>query len=156
MAFVCLAACEGGGSAAPNAVREAPDDRDDERDAGHVADGAASPDAGDNPLLGVWTNEVGEDCSYLHQFDEEGVYRSIASSGEIVVADYEIAAPDEAGGRFMLSFTIVSDNNGVDCEGEQNDEVGQAHSAYVEPVSDDVVRIYRAEYGTTSSRWTRQ
>jgi hypothetical protein len=126
---------------------------------GGAVGGGAPPDAEapgaqgvaeGNPLLGSWHHEVGT-CSYTHSFDESGRYTIGATTGEAIEATYRVSAPATDGGRWQLAFTITSDNNVVDCEGDQIDETGSSRTAFIDVINVGLLDIYASTSGGSPS-----
>ena len=159
----CAAACDGTttpppppprGSAAPQA--KAPDEPlagERAEDPGEPSDPEGADDS-DSPIVGVWLHNV-RGCSYTHTFDGQGIYTSESTTGERVKARYTLSDAPSDVGRWQLDFTIFSDNNRVDCEGDMIDEVGNSITVFV-ALTEDTAEFYRGpDNGSPLMVWTR-
>jgi hypothetical protein len=115
-----------------------------------VSEGGGGTSGNDDEdfIAASWLQTVG-DCEYVHTFTRAGVYSIDCTTGERVKADYSLTPPPTSGGRWQMDFTIVSDNNVVDCEGQQHDETGAMYTAFVALIDADHLGVYHTLAGGT-------
>jgi len=101
------------------------------------------------PVVGMWSHTIPSvQCTETFTFNSNNTF-SASSLDEISNGTYVFETQENSSNRHAFSFTVTSDNQQFDCEGDNTNDIGTVYNLYAEFPDTTVMNWYLQPTGGT-------